>query len=261
MGASTARFTDIVRAEVGVVARELAGADALAQVAVVAGSAHVSIVAGRVAERVSAAADGRAEVVRAHVRVVARQRPGERALARRAIVPGGARVVVVAGRHVGDVLAAVARLARIVGAGIAVVAEQRHAPAARAANTGFADCAVRTVVARMTVVGRSFITSARARIANRGQARGIHALCRRARDHRSLDNGASEGKLLLVAVQHAVAHVGVFKLPAVAVVLAFAVDGKAPASAFFATVRHCTRVVVVAVCFVESRGAPAEAVA
>jgi len=124
--AADARVATVGRADVFVVTIQRPAGDALAAAAVVLLRARISVAARLVVGFVHAPDTVLAGIVGALVGVVAVQQDPRLTCSRGAVVPEGARVVVVADRQVGFVDAAGFHIARVVGAFIAVVAVQER---------------------------------------------------------------------------------------------------------------------------------------
>jgi len=147
------RVARIVGAFVAVIAVERHLSDTDASLTTVQGGAHVRVVARiRVAE-VDTAIERMAHVVGAFVAVVAVHRLGSKAESAVACVARRARVVVVAIRLVGRMLAAFDRVAYVVRAEVAVIAVERSSRLASAVKTVVAQSADVAVRAGRAVRG------------------------------------------------------------------------------------------------------------
>jgi len=193
-----------------------------------------------------AADRGGAGVIRADVAVIAHEERSAHALARFALVCGGAGVAVVARGLVVHERAARFGNAGIIRAKIAVIAVENCAAGTHARLAAFADCAGILVVASQSFVGGNdtafpSVRSAGGSVAERVQARWLGAGEGGTRLH-----NAFPGKRSGVAFQRAVAQVPVFEFLAVRVGLATAVQGISRALTLSALVVHRAGLAVVA---------------
>ena len=119
--------TQVVCAIIVVVAGQLTAADAIAQMAVVAGGAKITVITRGRIEQVGTSQLGVAEVIRADILVVASQRCSATANSLHASFANGAGIAIVTGPIVGFKEAAGDPIAAIVGAWIPVLAYHGNA--------------------------------------------------------------------------------------------------------------------------------------
>jgi len=233
-------------ARIGVVAVRGSGVVALPFLAEVPGGANVAIVARGVVGLVVASQRLIAQVVGAHIAVVAVQGRAANALAFCTYVRFGAGATIVALKDVVFINAPFQRVAQLVGASVAVIAVDRCAASADAAGALAVHRALVFVNAGKAVVIRNQGANPRARVAGRGQAGCVYAVGCGTFDERVRIHHALERHLLVIAKQSAVAQVPVFQLRAIVVGLAIAGYGGACALAVVALISEGARVTVVA---------------
>jgi hypothetical protein len=142
---------------------------------------------------------------------------------------------------------AVRRIARVVGAGIAIVTVGRTGPDTGPIDTTVLGGARVTVIAGPARIGRQQTARPGLTITCRGEARCIEPLGRRTTDHARRINPADIGNRSRVAIKRAIAEVTIFQCPTITVVLAVTGDRFALADAVRAMVPKGTRVFIVAI--------------
>ncbi len=241
------RITGVVGADVGVVASHCDAAQTRAACAGLALGAGVAVVADGCIGREDATAKRLAGVVGADLSVVAGQATPAQADAALTGVTHGADVAVFAGKGVGRVATADPRLARVVGARVAVIAVRVQAGFAGPRCAGVRYGARVPVVAGKPIVGRGDAAPAGLPVADRDEAGCVRSLRCRAFDQGLRIDDALEGQPTGIADQGAVAEVPVLEGPAVFCYHAVARDRCTRADAVPALVSDCAGVPVIAV--------------
>jgi len=139
----------VIGAGIAVVANKVHAADAPAEMTVISKCTDVLVVARSLIHDEQAPQARVAHIVGAEVVIAALHRTTEDALAAVTMVVHGAGVAIVAGRLVGDVDAALPRVARVVGANVAIVTD-RDLPF----QTSFRRVAVLRPVAEVSIVAQ-----------------------------------------------------------------------------------------------------------
>jgi hypothetical protein len=246
-GATCGGITGIIGAGIVVVARSSAGEGAEAVAAQVSGGARIAVVTrGRIGGML-APCFGAAEVVGAEIAVVTGHGRARQADAVCALVVDGTIVAIVTASGVGGVDAAAIRVARIICAGIAIVAVGGVAGGTGAAVAGVRGGTRVAVVASPALVVGYQGTGSRGRVALGHQAGGIGPRRCRAGDDGSGNDLALVGQLVGVAKEGAIAQVVVFEGLAIGIDETIACDLCAATDALLTMVAHGAGILIVAV--------------
>jgi len=254
--------TTVLGAQIAVVAVDPLAEYALAALTVVAGRALVAIAALRLVRFVETAGHSVAAIVRALVSVFAFEGSAPDAEALLTLVCSSAHIVIAARLAVVHVHATRLLVAAIVGARIAVVADNRHAGHTSPTLAFIANGTLVAVVAGepLVVGGQRALTCLR--IARSLQTDGLRTLRRKgAVDDAVGVHRALVGQLHLVAVQNAVAQVPVLQSCAVRVFVTLALHLVAGTASLAAGVAYRARVSVVTRIGVVLGGAAPESIA
>jgi hypothetical protein len=246
IGAAAFRQTGVGRTGIVVVAIWCPGALAQTVDATIGGGTCVAVIAGSVCGHERTPFARRTAIGGTDIAVVTDLRLSPHAGTVHAGIHGGARVTIIAGGHIGHVLATRQGITAVVGTRVVVVAEGRYPSQTLSHVTFVSDGAGVTIIAGITrMVGfhRAFAGKGGA---HRLGANGLLTFQYRAGDDARLVDLALVRQSRRIAIEGAVTQVTVLKLTAVRVVLTGAIDVIATALPVLADIIDRTRVTIVA---------------
>jgi len=255
VGTPAAGITRICGAEVVVITNDERIEGALSPVTMVSIGARVAVVARSCTRCVQATARRLTRIYGAGAGIVAVNRLPSLAYPLFAGVSRGADVPVFAGSGVGSIGASVRLVTAIIRAGIAVVAVHLLATLALPFKAARCDGAAVAVIAELSIWRSEGLALSRQLVAGGLIALRRFALKGRTGHHRFSGYPALIGKGRGVAIEGPVAEVVIFKLSAVSIALAIALQGKPEALTLVTFVGHGALVAVVtvgAVVFIET---------
>ena len=244
--ATQGRIAQIVRAGIGISAVQFARSRAHTVQADIQLGAGITIVALIAGELLPDASDcSIAGIARAWVAVVTHQDRAARASAVYARILGRTDIAVIAPGLVVLVQAAAVRVARIIGARVAVIAVDRHPAGACSVLTFGTKSALVTILAKLALVCKIQSACPGLGVTHGLQAKRVFTFRLGTHHHRCRIDHALVWELLGVALECAVAQVAVFERGAIRVGQAVARDRLSPAFPVYAVVPQRAWILVI----------------